>query len=421
MKEPIKINNRTTLHNEDCLAVMRSYPENTFTSVVTDPPYGLALLGNKWDYQVPSVEMFEEMLRVTKPGGLLLCFGGSRTFHRMAVNLEDAGWYIRDVLMWMYSSGFPKSYNVALGIDKKKGLMGVRGRGGIKDGKIIENPDIGLGEYSSISEEGSQFNGYGTALKPAYEPIILAMKPNDGSFVNNALTHKVAGLNIKACRIPSSPVAINVYKQPSYLVGVPKKGSSEAYFNTSGRWPPNVILGHHDDCRKIKGTEKWKCVEDCVCAVLDDQSGNITSGSIVNCKLGYFGIESQGKINFEGYQDEGGASRFFYCSKPGKKEKGLYNNHPTVKPLDLMEYLVGLVEMPNDVTHILDPFAGSGSTLLASMRKNIRVTGCELDPHYVNIIQKRLDPNFAFQALEYEEVSEEEEDDIFDFFGEKDE
>lgn len=409
--------NSITVHNGDCLEIMRGIPDNTFTSIVTDPPYGLALLGKKWDYQVPSVEMFEEMLRVTKPGGIILCFGGSRTFHRVAVNIEDAGWYIRDTLMWIYGSGFPKSANIALHIDKKLGHQGHRGAGFKmqKGQEHLKGVAGAAGQYVSSSQEGSPFNGYGTSFKPAHEPIIVAMKPTEGSFAENALKHGIAGINIDMGRVSSEPYLIkNTGKcDPIY------SGGSVEYdkHTTSGRWPSNVILGHHDDCKKIKGSEKWQCHEECPCTIIDERSGLGSSGAVSGSALTYFGGADTGTINFEGYQDFGGASRFFYCSKPSKREKGLYNDHPTVKPNDLMEYLVGLVTMPGNTTHILDPFSGSGSTLLAAMRKGVRATGCELDSHYVNVIRKRLDPSFAFEEPEYEEVSVEEEEDIFDFFG----
>ena len=394
--------NNITVHNGDCLEVMKTMEDNTFTGVVTDPPYGLALLGKKWDYQVPSVEMFEEMLRVTKPGGMLLCFGGSRTFHRVAVNLEDAGWHIRDTFMWIYGSGFPKSHNIALGIDKKNGKQGNRG-GIFKTMRGQENyaKPGAVGYYTSSTEEGAPFNGYSTVFKPAHEPVIVAMKPCEGTFAENAMKWGVAGFNIEAGRVT------NKEKDPN------------TFGTSNGRWPSNVIVGHADDCKKITGTNDWSCSQECPNTMIDKMSGNsIGSGPITNARLTYFGGSNSGSINFEGYNDTGGASRFFYCTKPSKKEKGSFNDHPTVKPNDLMEYLISLIEMPNGITHILDPFSGSGSTLLAAMRRGIRATGCELDPHFVNIIKKRLDPNIAFLPPEYDEVEQETEEDIFDFFGE---
>jgi len=212
----------------DCLEVMKTIDDNSIDSIITDPPYGLKFMGKKWDYNVPSIEAFEEMLRVAKPGAFLLCFGGSRTFHRMAVNIEDAGWEIRDTIIWMYGSGFPKSYNISKGIDKKFGaeravigqnrdILKKQAKALREDKrKIADSFNAGASDRNDgfktirgrtaditapATPEAELWDGYGTALKPAFEPIIVAMKPVDKNFVNNALVHGVAGLNIDGSRI----------------------------------------------------------------------------------------------------------------------------------------------------------------------------------------------------------------------------
>ena len=394
----------------DCKDEMKTLPDNHVTGIVTDPPYGLKFMGKKWDYDIPSVEIFKEMYRVLKPGGTMLCFAGSRTQHRMAVNIEDAGFELRDVIMWVYGSGFPKSYNIGKGVDKKLG-----GRGNevnLKTCPDMRNNNyensagkkrLTYGDYIPDTDTAKQWEGYGTALKPAYEPIIIAMKPNDGGFVDNALKHGVAGINIGECR-----VALNGDKKTtggcktridnvSHLKF--KGGQINKEDNSQGRFPANII---HDGSDEVLGLFP------------DTKSGKPCGKQKAISKF-----PMKGGVDLTGFNDSGSAARFFYCAKASKsernagcenleikrpddrtktgmgsfEEKGVQpqsNNHPTVKPLPLMTYLTKLVKMPEN-TLILDPFAGSGSTLLACIRNNINFIGIEMSGEYCEIAKARIE------------------------------
>ena len=277
----------------DCLKVLPSLPENSVDSIVTDPPYGISFMNKKWDYNVPSVEIWEECLRVLKPGGHLLCFASTRTFHRMTVNIEDAGFDIRDSIAWMHGQGFPKSRN--------------------------------LGE------------GRGTALKPAMELIAVARKPFKGSCTNNVEEWGTGGLNIDACRIGDDEIQVNRLEEWS---GFGQKERPDYTPTTvKGRFPANVIL--------------------------DEEAGEVLDGQ------------------------SDGASRFFYCPKVNKRERGDNNNHPTVKPLKLMEHLCRLVTPKNGT--VLDPFMGSGTTGKAAYNEEFDFIGVEMDGGYMEIAENRLD------------------------------
>lgn len=321
----------------DCREVMKTLEANSIDCIVTDPPYGLSFMGKDWDKGVPNKEFWIEMLRVAKPGAMLLAFGGSRTYHRMACAIEDAGWEIRDCIMWIYGSGFPKSHN--------------------KFG----------------------FPGYGTALKPAHEPIIMAMKPLDGTFVQNAEKWGVAGLNIDGCRIGTT---VETWpKSRSYQRREPgafNKGIQYTGDSPSGRWPANVIFDEEAG------------------ALLDEQSGLSKSplGMVTgqSRSSGIKGNIAGNHSSMTGHGDSGGASRFFYCAKASSAERNRdceKNNHPTVKPQKLMEYLIKLVMPPKDGV-LLDPFAGSGSTLVAAKTLDVNAIGIELSPEYVKIIEARI-------------------------------
>ncbi len=344
----------------DCLDVMKTFPDNYFSGIVTDPPYGLSFMGKKWDYEVPKKSYWQEAIRISKPGSLLLSMGGSRTFHRSACEIEDAGWEIRDTLMWIYGSGFPKSHN-----------------------------NFGI-------------QGFGTALKPAYEPIIMAMKPLDGTFKQNAEKWGVGGLNIDGCRIGSEEITTHGGN----------RASTENYRMTKevgsvhrGRWPANLILDEE------------------VGTMLNEQTGVLKSGCHKGLLEGksvneVYGKRANRNINpFE--ENSGGASRFFYCAKASRSErnKGLddltdqqqttynemkgteshspnrcrsvKNSHPCVKPLALMRYLITLISPPTNAI-ILDPFAGSGSTLVAAKQLGIEAIGIEKSEEYSKIARARI-------------------------------
>jgi DNA modification methylase len=315
----------------DCLERLRELPNGSVDACVTDPPYGLSFMGKAWDYDVPGAEVWREVLRVLKPGGHLLAFAGTRTQHRMAVQIEDAGFEIRDLIAWVYGSGFPKSRNLS-----------------------------------------GDWQGWGTALKPALEPITVARKPLGGTVAANVLRHGTGALNVDGCRVEGAPPSVPqpVFNSPTGRIYGMKTGEGRngQMSQASGRWPANLI---HD------GSEE-------PCALLGD------------------------------------AARFFYCAKASKRDRdeGLdefaerprraysgpvtsdprmdheqrrlpsRNHHPTVKPTDLMRYLCRLVTPPGGV--VLDPFMGSGSTGKAAVLEGFRFIGIEREAEYLEIARGRI-------------------------------
>lgn len=390
----------------DCLEVMKTFPDNHFLSIVTDPPYGIHFMGKDWDsyakgkckigrmvpgmdsnseaheagrYDARKNDQFQdfiyqfglEALRIVKPGGHILMFGAPRRYHRQVSGLEDAGWEIRDCLMWIFASGFPKSHN-HFGIE-----------------------------------------GFGTSLKPAYEPIIMAMRPLEGTFKQNAEKWGQAGINIDGCRISTGDKLTGSGSPPLRFYGENSRPFHEnaqslgCKQHAKGRWPANVMFDEE------------------AAAMLDEQSGESKSnpsprpkGKSIHC-YGKFNVF---KSNASHLNDSGGASRFFYCAKTSSRERneGLEgmslkekplmgefkenpgritpkssptakaNYHPTVKPLKLMEYLIKLV-MPPSHGLLLDPFAGSGSTILAAKRLGFDAIGIEKQPEYAEIARKRVE------------------------------
>ncbi len=308
------------------------FPDNTFDSIVTDPPYELGFMGKSWDSTgiAYSVEMWREALRVLKPGGHLLAFSGSRTYHRMTCAIEDAGFEVRDQIMWVYGSGFPKSHNL----------------------------------------EG-EWDGWGTALKPAHEPICMARKPLVGTVAANVLAWGAGALNIDGCRVTDGTETGE--EKPTYVpnrakdvVGAGMGGGD--WVNSAGRWPANFI---HDGSTEVI-----------------DRFPVTTSGTQTK-PLGTGGLFSA-KSNTPcapQYGDAGSAARFFYCSKASKSDRGAGNTHPTVKPCDLMRYLVRLVTPPGGT--VLDPFAGSGSTFKAATLEGFDFIGFELQADEVALANKR--------------------------------
>jgi len=327
----------TTIHHGDCIEVMRGMPADSVDSIVTDPPYGLGFMGKKWDALPPGEEWARECLRVLKPGGHLLAFGGTRTWHRLAVAVEDAGFEMRDSIAWLYGEGFPK---------------------------------------------------HRAALKPAFEPIVMARKPFKGSLIANEAVHGTGALNIDGCRVGTSKSVPSSASAPQAAnpVGI---GSVQALSdrpgmdpNTGRRWPANVTL------------------DETVAELLDEQSGNLkhhgmgrggTNGGTVYG--GGLGIHKESRTH--GYLDEGGASRFFYVAKAPKKERPVVEGttHPTVKPLNLMRWLVRLVTPSGGI--VLDPFAGSGTTIEAALREGFRPVGIEREAEYLPLIQARIERSAA--------------------------
>ena len=364
------------LFHGDCRKVLPQLSD--VDAVVTDPPYGLSFMGKGWDHGVPGVEFWEGVLGAMKPGAHLLAFGGTRTFHRLACAIEDAGFEIRDCVMWVYGTGFPKSLDVGEAIDKAAGAERPREKAQqrINPSNAISKSGFGKDGWSPQTKDAQtdaakQWDGWGTALKPAWEPIILARKPLGGTVAANVLEHGVGGLNVDGCRVGTD--------------GGTTRGDGEGYKGTSfdcgnfgvvdlkkGRWPANVI---HD------GSEE--AVE------LFPQTAPGKSGGKAGWqKGGYVGGKYE-PIARTGYDDHGGsAARFFYCAKTSKKDRGEDNDHPTVKPTDLMRYLCRLVTPPGGV--VLDPFMGSGSTGKAAIQEGFRFIGIDAEEHYCDIARKRL-------------------------------
>lgn len=366
----------------DCLEKLKEMKSNSVDSIVTDPPYGLSFLGKHWDHDVPTTEIWSECLRVLKPGGHLLAFFGTRTYHRGVVKIEDAGFEIRDQIQWIYGSGFPKSHNVSKAIDKEAGLKRHRIKTnsqsfsfhkGFRHNEAISD--------EAISDEAKQWDGWGTALKPSSEPIVVARKPleNGLTVAKNVLKWGCGAINIDDCRIATSDKINSTTNQNirGHLFGSGDSGKErDTVFNQhpQGRWPANIIFDEQ------------------AFVLLDLQSGNLKSGDLSGQPRTENKVySSAGKtLGMPRYYkgDCGGASRFFYVAKPSPSERGDINTHPTVKPIKLMKYLVRLVTPPNGL--VLDPFMGSGSTGIAAKDLGFGFAGIEREPDYFEIAKKRL-------------------------------
>lgn len=377
----------------DCLEHLLTMADNSVDSIVTDPPYGLKFMGKKWDYDVPGVDVWTECLRVLKPGGHLLAFAGTRTQHRMAVNIEDAGFEIRDMIAWVYGSGFPKSLDVSKAIDKSAGAECEFTRPG-KVRRDGYGGDWDTGSSSSrprfddpATEAARQWQGWGTALKPALEPITVARKPLVGTVAANVLAHGTGAINVDGCRVESdgarpwcearrneaSDEARNAYGQ-----GL--AGSMAVSDTTTGRWPANLI---HDGSDDVLGAFPQAQGQQGRARTDGADQGNNTYGALKH-------ITNQPEPRIE---SDKSAARFFYCAKASKSDRGTENNHPTVKPTDLMRYLCRLVTPPGGT--VLDPFMGSGSTGKAAALEGFNFIGCELSTEYLAIAQARI-----FNAVE---------------------
>jgi site-specific DNA-methyltransferase (adenine-specific) len=424
---------RVTLYHGDCIEVMRTLPDASVDAVVTDPPYGLSFMGKDWDnggkmlgqmatgdeqrgafayggshdrgyadndsvgFQAFSYAWATEALRVLKPGGHLLAFGGTRTWHRLAVAIEDAGFEVRDSIAWMYGSGFPKSLDVSKAIDKGAGAQ--RMPSGAYTSTACDFIQRGAecpghGDESSLSSTvihtlptapatpaAQQWQGWGTALKPAFEPIVVARKPLIGTVAANVLKHGTGALNIDGCRIGTEARTFDskgIKPGSGNYVG-DNWDRDQNLVSVSGRWPANVIL------------------DESQAAALDAQSGdrlgmrtqrdNKTHDSSFH---GYLKSNIVAGETREGYNDTGGASRFFYTAKANSSERPNVDGvaHPTVKPLDLMRYLVRLVTPPGGT--VLEPFAGSGTTAEACIIEGFKCIAIEMTDEYLPLILDRI-------------------------------
>lgn len=372
---------KINLFNDDCLNVLKTMKDNSIDSCVTDPPYGLSFMGKSWDYDVPKTEIWKEVYRVLKPGAHLLAFFGSRTYHRGVVQIEDAGFEIRDQIMWLYGSGFPKSLNVGKAIDKEAGVtrkvVGKSKNFGVTKKEEGKNS---FGDYAGewdltepATDEAKKWEGWGTALKPAHEPIVVARKPtSEKNVASNVLKYGTGALNIDECRVDlNGDYKSKPNGRPSQTGLSDKYDSEKANIpDDKGRWPANVI---HD------GSDE-------VVSKFPDAKGGTTNG---NAPTGVSGnITPMRRGNLIPRNDSGSAARFFYCAKASKADREQGNNHPTVKPTELMKYLCRLVTPPNGI--ILDPFMGSGSTGKAALQEGFKFVGIEMNKEYYEIAQNRL-------------------------------
>ena len=325
-----------------------------------------------------------EALRVLKPGGHLLAFGGTRTFHRLTCGIEDAGFQVRDCLSWLYGSGFPKSLDVSKAIDKAAGAVRevvgnygqrFRAEGSGLEGWQREAHSIAGAITAPATEAAREWQGWGTALKPGWEPCVVARKPLAGTVAANVQAHGTGAINVDGCRIGTDAVQVNTYAKRGPF-GDSQVGKEYASKQTQGRWPANVVLDEQ------------------AAAMLDAQSGERTNG----WRDGDTGPQGNGSTpffagNYTGshYGDTGGASRFYYTAKASRADRstnGADNTHPTVKPTELMRWLIRMVTPPGGV--VLDPFAGSGTTLVAARAEGVRCIGIEREDEYAQIIVKRL-------------------------------
>lgn len=404
---------------QDSLEWLKQQEADSIDHIITDPPYLIDFMNKGWDSEdnvAGSVDYWKEALRVCKAGSYALVFGHSRTHHRVMVAMEDAGWEIRDCLMWIYGSGFPKSHN--------------------------------------IGKKHSEWEGWGSALKPAYEPIIMARKPFKGSLVDNVLKNGLGGININACRVGTEVMPAITTKTETTEIGWEKKGYTTP--EAVGRFPANIILSHNPDCRLVGETtetivggnkgksgfvngyesgdftkkessiELWNCEDGCPVNLINQQApavGNAykatrkkkTTGGSGNSWTN--GGKEEGEDNGV-YDGLGGASRFFYCAKVSAKERNFgceeletkqttggggltnvgdkfgsikaaaKNHHPTIKPIKLMEWLVKLISKEGQI--ILDPFTGSGSTGIAVELLGRTFIGVEMDADYCDIAERRI-------------------------------
>jgi site-specific DNA-methyltransferase (adenine-specific) len=344
----------------DCLEMMRELPDASIDSIVTDPPYGLSFMGKGWDRGVPGVEYWTEAIRVAKPGAHLVAFGGTRTYHRLAVAIEDAGWEVRDCFVWAYGQGFPKSHDVSKAIDKAAGAeREVIGQKVYADGHIQNDATDRNGsgrciffmrdgvdpkrmETAPATDDARRWSGWGTALKPAWELAIVARKPFRGTVAENVLRHGTGAINVDGCRILGADTTTrHNSSSSSYMTGcIGSIQPVQATYTTGsdkGRWPANLAHDGSPDVLELFPRE---------------------------------------------------AARFFYSAKASKADRGEGNTHPTVKPSDLMAYICRLVTPPGGV--VLDPFMGSGSTGVAALREGFGFVGIELDAGYLEIARNRL-------------------------------
>jgi site-specific DNA-methyltransferase (adenine-specific) len=412
--EPAFVVGGARVFHGDCREVLKALPDNSVDSIVTDPPYELGFMGKKWDSSgiAYDVSVWGECLRVLKPGGHILAFGGSRTWHRLAVAVEDAGFEIRDNIAWIYGSGFPKSLDVSKAIDKQAGAERERTERPAFGGTFSDDNGTTYGtvlDKNAITSEAKTWEGWGTALKPAHEPVVVGRKPLVGTVAENVLEWGVGGLNIDGSRIGTTDKWKPLTPKANESIGTFKTSDRVIEQHAQGRWPANVIF------------------DEVTAGLLDEQSGVsvspkglVTQGGKDGGGFDVGSGDGTRRGEFQGHGDAGGASRFFYVAKASKRDRneGLekleaqrhadrvvddgpggenprnrtntakQNFHPTVKPTQLMRYLIKLVTPPGGT--VLDPFTGSGSTGKAALLDGFSFLGVELTAEYLPIIEGRL-------------------------------
>lgn len=475
-------NKNYKLYQGDSLQMLEVIKPKSIDAIITDPPYELGFMSKKWDSSgiAFNTKLWKNCYEVLKPGGYLLAFGGTRTFHRIACAIEDAGFEIRDTIMWLYGSGFPKSLNLGKALDRKNGVDNIQHKGewNFQHGNMEEfwkrKKEYKKEEDKPLETEiAKQWQGWGTCLKPAYEPIIVARKPFKGSLVDNVIEYGVGGINIDECRIYNNETITSHDTQKGTFAGKTQtmpsfKGKNKLSFGQyedkaerieytqhEGRFPSNVILTYDDnDYDEVCGGMPYTAS---VASEANWEKSNCDS------VVSFTTTERKSGVHFG---DEGSAARYFYCAKASKKdrdeglksfeeispmeqtgrkehslgleyidEKGqLHQNpyagtksykkniHPTVKPMELMQYLVRLVSPKNAI--ILDPFNGSGSTGKAIMYENrereanYKYIGIELTEDYLPISKARIDEAMTQELAKEIKLNDKEtakQQDIFDF------
>lgn len=465
--------------NGNNIDILKQYPDNYFDAIVTDPPYGLGkepnatelmkdwiekgyheitgtgFMGKEWDAFIPQPIFWKEVFRVLKHGGHVLSFFGTRTYDWGVMSMRFAGFEVRDCIQWLYGSGFPKSHNISKAIDKMYGaereVVGKKECGyqvSISKKRVEEgyrpnltNSTKEVDITAPKTNEAKQWDGWGSALKPANEPIVLARKPLEKglTIAENVLKWGTGAINIDGCRVEFTDIVNMGATQTTNNLSKVKFFDDDRNnlekpietYKSGGRFPANLILTHHEDCECIEN-ENWNCVDDCPIKILDEQSGVLKSGAMNSIakggKYNVYGTMTERIVTNEA--SEGGASRFFYVAKASKSErnKGLdgfkiykqeelssqektltrvrengtigenpylgktaeaKNIHPTVKPIKLMQYLIRLITPPNGI--VLDPFCGSGTTGVACKLEGFQFIGLEQDEEYSKIAQARID------------------------------
>ena len=390
---------RWHVHLGDSREQLRQLADASVDAVVTDPPYEIGFMGRGWDASgiAYDVSLWREALRVLKPGGHLLAFGATRTYHRMTVAIEDAGFEIRDSIHWVYGSGFPKSLDVSKALDKAAGARGHEGRNMRTDngtGTASYRPTVDPRDYvrpPPVTEAAKAWLGWGTALKPAHEPVVVARKPLAGTVATNVLAHGTGAINVDGCRVGNeprvNPPAANKPGGSSLHMSAHGMPTDAKPTVAAGRWPPNVVFSHLPACGE-------ECAEGCAVAELDSQSG----GASRFFPAFRYQAKPSRREREAGLREAGLKARVVGSLQGGGKDandpvstrftKTAANTHPTVKPVELMRWLVRLVT-PKGGT-VLDPFTGSGTTGVAAVLEDMRFVGVELSPEFRKIASARI-------------------------------